>query len=213
VELSPGQKRAVFAAIVLVLVALGFWLVAGKVAGSHASSSPTATPTPAVTATAPAATVTATPSSATVSPVATGNVNIYSWLPFTQQGLTAAAAVTVRFCSAYNTFSYTENASQYVASMNGMITPQLATSLKTVYATPGVAALRRDEKQVSTGSATIDSLRAYGANSLTFVVTGGQHLVSSKGTSNGTTQYAITVTGSGSSWQVNDIELASAGNT
>jgi hypothetical protein len=213
VDLSPGQKKAVFAVIVLVLVALGSWLIVGKVSGSHATAAPSASPTPSGTAPVPAQTVTATPSSAAVSPVATGGVNIYSWLPFTQQGLTAAAAVTVRFCSAYNTFSYTENASQYVASMNGLITPQLATSLKSVYSTPGVASLRAQEKQVSTGSATIDSLRSYGASSLTFVVTGGQHLVSSKGTSNGTTQYAVTVTGSGTSWQVNDIELSSAGNS
>ena len=40
-----------------------------------------------------------------------------------------------------------------------------------------------------------------------------QHLVSSHGTSNGSTQYAVTLTGSGSSWQVSDIELASAGNS
>ena len=76
-----------------------------------------------------------------------------------------------------------------------------------------MASLRTQEKQTSTGSAAISSLRAFGSSSLTFVVTGSQHLVSSKGSTNGTTQYAITVTGSGTSWQVNDIELASAGNT
>jgi len=34
-----------------------------------------------------------------------------------------------------------------------------------------------------------------------------------KGTTEGSTQYAVSVTGSGSSWQVDDIELASAGNS
>ncbi len=214
-DLSPGQKKAVFAAVVLVLVALGLWLVVPKVTSSHASGTPTASPTPTVTASVPVATVTATatPSNASVSPDAAGNPNIYSWLPFTQQGLAAAAAVTVKFASAYNTFTYTESASAYIASMNGLITSQLAASLNNVYTTPGVASLRTQEKQTSTGSAVINSLRAFGGSSLTFVVAGTQHLVSSKGTSNGTTQYAITVTGSGTSWQVNDIELASAGNT
>ena len=212
-DLTPGQKKAIFALVVLVLVALGYWLIAAKVTGSHASGTPTASPSPTVTASVPAVTVTATPSSASVSPGATGDVNIYSWLPFTQQGLAAAAAVTVKFAAAYNTFSYTESASDYVASMNGLITPQLAASLQDVYSTPGVASLRTGQKQTSTGSAAISSLRAFGSSSLTFVVTGSQHLVSSKGTTNGTTQYAITVTGSGTSWQVNDIELASAGNT
>lgn len=214
-DLSPGQKKAVFAAVVLVLVALGLWLVVPKVTSSHASGTPTASPTPTATAPVPVTTITATatPSNASVSPDAAGNPNIYSWLPFTQQGLAAAAAVTVKFASAYNTFTYTESASAYVASMNGLITSQLAASLNNVYTTPGVASLRTQEKQTSTGSAVISSLRAFGNSSLTFVVAGTQHLVSSKGTSNGTTQYAITVTGSGTSWQVNDIELASAGNT
>lgn len=210
-DLSPGQKRAVFAVIVLVLVGLGLWLILPKTTSSHAGTKPTASPTPTATASVPAATITETPASTTVSP-GTG-VDIYSWLPFTQQGLTAAAAVTVRFCAAYNTFTYTESPSAYVASMNGLVTPSLADSLKGVYAAPGVASLRTSQQQVSTGGASISSLRAFGDTSLTFVVTGTQHLVSSKGTSNGSTQYAVTVTGSGTSWQVNDIELASQGNS
>ena len=211
-DLSPGQKRAVFAVIVLVLVALGFWLILPKTTSSHAGSTttPTASPTPTASVSAPAATITDTP--ADTSSPGTG-VDIYSWLPFTQQGLTAAAAVTVRFCAAYNTFTYTESPAAYVASMNGLVTPSLADSLKGVYAAPGVSSLRTSQQQVSTGGASISSLRAFGDTSLTFVVTGTQHLVSSKGTSNGTTQYAVTVTGSGTSWQVNDIELASQGNS
>jgi hypothetical protein len=211
VDLSPGQKRAVFAVIVLVLVGLGLWLILPKTTSSHAGTTPTASPTPTASAPVPAATVTQTPASTTVSP-GTG-VDIYSWLPFTQQGLTAAAAVTVKFCAAYNTFTYTESASAYVASMNGLVTPSLADSLKGVYSAPGVAALRTSQQQVSTGGASISSLRAFGDTSLTFVVTGTQHLASTKGTSNGSTQYAVTVTGSGTSWQVNDIELASQGNS
>jgi hypothetical protein len=147
-----------------------------------------------------------------VSPAAAGNVNIYSWLPFTQQDLADAAAVTVRVGVDYNTFTYTESPHAYVATMNGLITGQLAATLQASFGTPGVAKLRTSQQQVSTGTATITSLRAFGASSLTFIVTAGQHLVSSRGTSNGSTQYAITVTGSGSSWQVSDIELQSAGN-
>jgi hypothetical protein len=149
----------------------------------------------------------------TASPVAAGNVNIYSWLPFTQQGLADAASVTEKFCVDYNTFTYTESPAAYVAKMSGLITGPLATTLQASYSTAGVATLRTSQKQVSTGTAVINSLRAFGASSLTFVVTTGQRLVSSKGTTTGSTQYAVTVTGSGSSWQVDDIELASAGNS
>jgi hypothetical protein len=59
----------------------------------------------------------------------------------------------------------------------------------------------------------IDSLRTFGPSSLTFVVTAGQHLVTSRNTTNGSAQYAITVTGSGTSWQVNDIELSTVGQS
>ena len=140
-------------------------------------------------------------------------MNIYSWLPFTEQDLAAAAAVTVKFGAAYNTYSYTESPADYVGTMNGLITPQLAATLEGVYGTPGVAQVRTSQKQVATGTAVIDSLRAFGPSSITFVVTGTQHLITVKGSTNGSSQYAITVTGSGASWLVNDIQLAAVGQS
>jgi hypothetical protein len=219
VDLSPAQQKAVFVLVVVVLAALGYWLVLPKLShsGGHsaASTSPAASATATASASAPAAPGTpGTPASTvTASPAVAGNVNIYSWLPFTQQGLADAASVTVKFCVDYNTFTYTESPAAYVAKMSGLITGQLATTLQASYATAGVAALRTSQKQVSTGTAAINSLRAFGPTSLTFIVTTGQRLVSLKGTTEGSTQYAVTVTGSGSSWQVDDIELASAGNS
>ena len=213
-DLSPGQQKAVFVLVVAVLAALGYWLILPKVTHSHGSAQAAVPPTPsaASSAPAPAGSQGATPS-ATASPAATGSVNIYSWLPFTQQGLADAAAVTVKFGADYNTYSYTENASRYVGTMKGLITGQLATTLQGLYSTPGVAQLRTSQKQVSTGTAVVDSLRTFGPSSLTFIVTATQHLVSSHGTTNGSTQYAITVTGSGTSWQVNDIELSTVGQS
>jgi hypothetical protein len=207
VELSPRQRSAVFAVVVIVLVALGYYLVVPAVTQGHAAASPTVTGGAAATgpSSAPAPTVTA--------PAAeTGGVDIYAWLPFTQQDLAAAASVTMRFSVDYNTFTYTESATDYVGAMGGLITGQLATTLRAAYQTPGVAKLRTSQRQVSSGTAVISALRAYGSSSLTFIVTAGQRLATSDGTSSGSTQYAVTVTGSGSSWQVSDIELESAGN-
>ena len=207
-DLSPGQRRAVFALVVIVLAALGYYLIvpamrhSGGQAQAATSSAP-ASATPAASAPVPAVTAPAT---------AAGSVNIYSWLPFTQQDLAAAASVAARFSVDYNTFSYTESASAYTSGMGGLITGQLASTLQAAYQTPGVAKLRTSQQQVSTGTAVISSLRAFGSGSLTFIVNAGQRLVTSSGTTNGSTQYAVTVTGSGTSWQVNDIELASAGN-
>jgi hypothetical protein len=208
VELSPRQRSAVFAVVVIVLAALGCYLVVPAVTHGHAAASPTASGSVTATApsSAPAPTVTASAAEA-------GGVDIYAWLPFTQQDLAAAASVAVRFSVDYNTFTYTESAADYVGAMGGLITGELATTLRAAYQTPGVAKLRTSQKQVSTGTAVISALRAFGASSLTFIVTAGQRLATSNGTSSGSTQYAVTVTGSGGSWQASDIELESAGNT
>jgi hypothetical protein len=121
--------------------------------------------------------------------------------------------VAVRFSVDYNTFTYTESGATYVGAMGGLVTGQLAATLRAAYQTPGVANLRTSQKQVSTGTAAITSLRAFGASSLTFIVNAGQRLATANGTSTGSTQYAVTVTSSGSTWQVSDIELESAGNS
>ena len=214
-DLSPGQLKAVFVLVVVVLASLGYWLIWPKVAHPHAAPQAAVSQSPSASRSAPASAPASAPGTpaATASPAASGNVNIYSWLPFTQQGLAAAAAVTVKFSAAYNTYSYTESADAYVASMNGLITPQLATTLRDSYASPGVATVRTNQKQVSTGTAAITSIRAFGPSSLTFIVSTGQRLVTAKGTSNGSAQYAVTVTGSGTSWQVNDIELSTVGQS
>jgi 3-oxoacyl-ACP reductase-like protein len=208
VELSPRQRSAVFVVVVIALAALGYYLVVPAVTHGHGhtAASPAASPSAAASESAPAPTVTAAAAGAS-------GVNIYAWLPFTPQDLAAASAVAVRFSIDYNTFTYTESAADYVGAMGRLITGQLATTLQAAYQTPGVASLRTSQKQVSTGSAVINSLRAFGPSSMTFVVTAGQRLVTANGTSSGSTQYAVTVTGSGASWQVSDIELESAGNT
>ena len=209
-ELSPRQRTAVFIAVVVALAALGYYLVVPAVTHSHGSAQNAAS-TPASTPSATEQTQAAAPT-IQASAAAVGGPDIYAWLPFTQQNLAVAAAVAVRFSVDYNTFTYTESATDYVGAMGGLVTSQLAGTLRGVYQTPGVAKLRTSQKQVSTGTAVISSLRAFGPSSLTFVVTAGQRLATSDGTSTASTQYAVTVTGSGSSWQVSDIELQSAGN-
>jgi hypothetical protein len=210
VDLSPRQRRAVFAVVVIVLAALGYYLVVPAVTHSRGHPQAAASPTPAVAATATASAPAVTASAAAAG---AGGVNIYAWLPFTQQDLAAAASVAVRFSVDYDTFTYTESAADYVGAMGGLITGPLAATLQAAYQTPGVAKLRTSQQQVSTGTAVISSLRAFGPASMTFTVNAGQQLVTRNGTSTGSTQYAVTVTGSGASWQVSDIELESAGNT
>jgi hypothetical protein len=209
-DLSPGQQKAAFVLIVIVLAALGYYLVVPALTRSHDHSRAAGTPAPAVSASSQPAAASAPP---TVVSAPQQGVNIYAWLPFTQQDLADAASVATRFGVDYDTYAYTESPSAYVAKMGGLVTSELAATLRSAYATEGVAALRTGQKQVSTGTAVIESLRAFGPSSLTFIITAGQRLVTAGGTTNGSTQYAVTVTGSGSAWQVSDIELESAGNS
>jgi hypothetical protein len=211
-ELSPARQKLLFVVIVVVLAVLGYYLVLPATHhknGTAASPAATSSTVPA----APLATVTPAAPPVVVQTPAAGAVNIYNWLPFSQQDLADAAAVTTQFCVDYNTYTYTESATAYLAKMNGLVVSGLAAVLKDGYTTPGTASLRTAQKWISSGTATIETLRAFGQTSLTFVVSTAQHLVTSGGTQNKTTPYAVTLTGSGTNWQVSDIELASAGNT
>jgi len=222
-ELSPGKRRAAFLAIVVALAGLGIYLVVPGVFGSgrHADSPAAAqsqqpSATPSATVPVPASTPSAAPS--VPPPPSTGPVignsagAIYQWLPFRPADLAAAAEVAVQFGDLYDTFSYSQSPSGYARSLRSVTTSDLEAQLQRAYSTPGLAGPRVDEKQVSTGRAKINSLRAFGPGSLTFVVTITQKITSTKGSSQNTSQFAETVVGGAGNWQVNDIEPASAGN-
>lgn len=225
-ELSSGQQRALFAGIVVVLAGLGIYLIGPG--GHHGSSS--AGPTPSTSAASndtPPASVPASSSAAatsnpsvvspTQSPTGTtslgkGQANIYNWLPFTQQDLTSAAKTTLTFAADYGTWSYTESYKAYVGKMNGLITPELASTLEASYAPPGAAAQRASQKQVSVGSAGITQLASYGSDSITFDVSIAEKLTSTAGNRTDTSSYAVNLVSAAAGWEVNDIELASAGD-
>ena len=115
--------------------------------------------------TAPSATAPA----ATASPAA-GSADIYQWLPFTQAGLAAAAAVATRFGNAYGTYSYTQSAAAYGATLQPLSSASLVQQIENAYSAPGVASARTGGKQVAAGVATISSISAFGPASLTFQV-------------------------------------------
>lgn len=205
-ELTPFQRFAAFAVVVLVLAGLGAYLFlphssAAVRNGGKAQprSSGSAAPPPSPPASRP-------PQSGKPAP------DIYQWLPFTKSGLASAAATTTAFARDYGTYSYAESTQAYLAPMRPMMTAQLATVIGRAFEAPGLRGTRTSTKQLATATATILTLRAFGPGSLTFVVAISQRIGSTKGTSKQTTDYAVTLTGTGSSWQVNDVELASAGN-
>jgi hypothetical protein len=146
-------------------------------------------------------------------PVSTaGGAEIYQWLPFTPADLAAAAQTTTAFAKQYVTWSYTESKAAYGASLSRLSTPALVTAQEYYYSTAGVAGPRAADKQVSSGSGTIDSIRSFGSGSITFVVTINQRVASTAPAATTDNQYAVTVQQAASGWQVSDIELSTLGN-
>ena len=213
-ELSPAQRKLAFAIIVLALAGLGVFLLWPSPATAHrrGTAAPSATATPPARHSLAAAPATGSPAAPA------GAVNIYQWLPFSQADLVAAAGVVRRFATDYATYSYTQSAGSYVGRMRGLVTPSLSAALARGFAAPGLALVRTQQKQSASGSGVIAELRAFGPSSLTFAVTLTQKTDNTGRTGKTTSavtkgSYAITVERAGSGWQVNDIQLASAGNS
>ena len=220
-DLSPAQRVLAFVGIVVVLGGMGAYLLIPGVRSAVGQGHGPAGATPSTSASGARGTAAATPARSaapapSVSPVPTpaGSApDIYQWLPFSQSDLAKAASVAEAFGAAYDTFSYRESTSSYLASLRGLTTSELSATLARAYGTPGVASQRTQQKQVSSARTVINSIRTFGSGTLTFVVTIAQTVRTKQGKSQNNGQYAITLTGSGQSWLVNDVELASAGNT
>jgi hypothetical protein len=210
-DLTSRQRLLAFALIVLGLAGIGTFLFVSGTHKPQAASPPShpATPFSAPPA-APSTPVTPVqPTGSTTS----SQVNIYRWLPFSEQQLAQASSVVQEFSAYYGTFSYNESTASYIGRMQPLASSQLLKVIQSGYTAPGVTGLRNQQKQVSSGSAVINSLRTFGSSSITFVVTVNQKITESHGTSQQNNQYAVTVADSGGGWQVNNIELASQGNT
>jgi hypothetical protein len=219
-DLTRGQQRLVFVVVVLALAGLGIYLIHGRGSGGGTPAAPPSTSAPppqSVSAPSSGGAGGSVPPSSVpaVTPASTaGGAQIYQWLPFTATDLSNAAQTTLTFAKDYSTWSYTENVADYAAKFSGLVTPLELATLKNGYSTAGVAGPRMENKQVSTGSGTIDSIRSFGSGpTITFVVTINQQVTSTQPANTQSNQYAITVASSGGAWQVNDIELSKLGNT
>lgn len=214
-DLSPGQLRLVFAVVVLALVALGVYLIGHRGSGGS-NAAPTVSASRSVPAPASSSSPGVPPSAVPVpTPVSTkGGAEIYQWLPFSADDLAAAASTTVTFAKAYSTWSYTEDKAAYGASLSSLVTPKFVAVLEYDYNTAGVAGPRGDQKQVSTGSGTIDSISSFGGGptSITFLITIDQQVKSTQPTAKLSGQWAVTVVASGGSWQVSNLQLSNLGN-
>ena len=227
-ELSPGQRRLLFVVVVIALVGLGIFVIHGRSQGNTAAPAGTPSPTQsgkaasgAATGAPAAASSPAAPSTAATPAATDAGTNIYQWLPFTQSDLAVAAKTTLAFANVYANTSYTETKADYAAKLAGLTTAQEAATLEEDFDTPGIRATRTADKQVATGTATIDSISSFGPQnppgppgppSITFAVTIAQKLVSTSNTVTSTPEYTITIVSTATGWQVDNIQLASLGN-
>jgi hypothetical protein len=214
-ELTSAQRKLVFAGVVLVLAALGAFLIIPNTLDRSSTGHGRAVglAAPLSTPTAPASQPTTAQGGLGTTPAPGAGPDIYAWLPFSQAGLAAAADLVRKFAAAYASYTYTQSTASYERQFNGLATAQLIAVLARGFATPGVAQLRTQQKQIATGSGRITAIRGFGSNNITFIVAITQKVTGTKGTKRTTTSYAVTVTGAASTWQVEDLELASAGNT
>ena len=96
--------------------------------------------------------------------------------------------------------------------MSNLVTSQYLQVLESDYATYGVAKQRTEDKEISTATAVVNSLRSFGSSSLTFVVTISQHIQQVSGTSSPDRPVRGNGGQHGRHWQVDQIQPASAGN-
>ncbi|MGE5289732.1 MAG: hypothetical protein ACM3ML_21580, partial [Micromonosporaceae bacterium] len=102
-DLNPRQQKFAFAVIVVMLAGLGVYLVLPRAtAGQHV---PASTPTARAPASVPASTP---PTQPVATPSQSAAVNIFQWLPFTQNDLVRAASVATQAASYYDTYRYDE---------------------------------------------------------------------------------------------------------
>ena len=142
-DLTSAQRKLVFAVVVLVLAALGAFLIIPNTLGrgsnsGHGRAVGLSTP---LSSTAPSPGPASQPATSGVgSPPQPGaGPDIYSWLPFSQAGLTAAADLVHKFAAAYASYTYTQTTDSYERQFSGLATTQLATVLARGYATLAVA--------------------------------------------------------------------------
>ena len=195
-DLTDRQRKLLFAGLVVVLAAAGVFLTIGG--GSHrkAGAGRTSTPTPTASQAGTSAPPVVAP---TPSP---GSYDIYSLLPFSQKDFSTAADVARRFTAAYGTYRFDEDPKAYVDRLRGMATSDVVTQIQQGAVAPGVLAQRKQDQEVSTSDATLDSLRDMAKDQIIFLATGRQHVTKGGKTSDVTQQYAVTMTRSGGGWVV-----------
>ncbi|MFI6598888.1 hypothetical protein ACIBHX_21740 [Nonomuraea sp. NPDC050536] len=194
---QAGDKRGVaFAAIVVVVAAVGIYLTMWPTSDDPSTEQPVAGPTTSssVAPSKPLATASGAP------------FDIYSYLPMSKQELAAAADLAERFTASYGTFRYDEDPAAYLARIKVFTTPELGNVLAKTRTSVDTA-----DQVVATSTAKMKQIRQVSRTSVVFVVTGTQQLTGKSGTKQQADDYAVTVSEAGNDWRIFDIQPADDG--
>lgn len=199
---QPGDRRGVaFAAVVVIIAAVGLYLALWPDAEEPAAEQPPA----GVTTSAPVVRST---------PLATASdapFDVYSYLPMSKEQLAAAADLAERFTAEYGTFRHDEDPAAYATRVQRYTTAELGDILARTLTSPGTVERNRADEVVSTTTATLKEIRQIDKTSVVFVVTGTQQLATKSGTRQLAEQYAVTVSQLGADWRVFELRPAGEG--
>ncbi|MEU4507985.1 hypothetical protein AB0G05_00685 [Nonomuraea wenchangensis] len=198
---QPGDRRgAAFAVIVVIIAAVGIYLMWADWGDPPEQQSQAAPPTRV-------AIVTPTP----LATASNAPFDVYDYLPMKKEQLAAAADLAERFTAVYGTFRYDEDAAAYAARLKAYTTPELGALLTRTVTSAGAIEQNRADELVSRATAKLKEIRQVGKGSIIFVVTGNRQVTAKSGDKLLTEEYAVTVSESGSDWRVFDIMPADEG--
>ncbi|MEW9553545.1 hypothetical protein [Nonomuraea sp. NPDC050783] len=198
---QPGDRRgAAFAVIVVVIAAVGIYLMWADREDPPEQAAQAAPPTRvAIVTPTPLATASDAP------------FDVYSYLPMKKEQLAAAADLAERFTAEYGTFRYDEDAAAYAARLKAYTTPELGDLLTRTLTSAGTVEQNRDDQIVSTATARLKEIRQVEKGSIIFVVTGERKVTAKSGDKRLAEEYAVTVSELGSDWRIFDIMPADQG--
>lgn len=137
---------------------------------------------------------------------------VLEWLPYTEEEFQEAGAAARAFAEAYGTIDYTEGPESYYESMEELATDEFAEVLTDGNRAGAFWEEMSEEEAVAEGRAEVESIRTYGEDSITFVVTAQS--ITETGDAEFDEElgdFAITVSNEGGSWLVFDFQPADAG--
>jgi hypothetical protein len=134
-------------------------------------------------------------------------------LPFSAARLQAAAGLAGRFTAAWDSWSWQQPPTAWLAALQPMAAASLEPVLAQAADDRDVLAQRAASHQSAVATVTALQVRDLTPASVTITVTTAQVITSSGGTSQSSAGWAVTLTSAGSGWLVWDIEPANAGNS